>query len=224
MQAPRQKTWLNRPFHDARNGHNFLEVEQAQGAPMHAHYNSDDGIFDCPEEVLDDPNDEVGLIIFRLQHAGREHNFAFNVDMVLLQVEKLALGKATQSLSQEQFLRISGALGDAAEAGYSAPPVGLTPDQTMHGLLMLGHAIAFWHLPEVERNAKPRRRYALRNALRIFRNVLHNSCLLVDVTEEVAARSLLPVPSAIADMPAHPENLDFPSDALLGFVESFSGS
>ncbi len=190
---------------------------------MYAQDTIDNGIFDAPEEIIDDPNDEVGTIAFRLQHAGRAHDFAMNVDLVLLQVERLALAPAAKTLGQDDLIKIGDALGLAAEASYSAsPPVGLTRAQTIQGLWLLAHAIAYWNLPEDQRAAKTTQRFILRQGLRVFRNALHNSCLLADIAEAVSARSSLPIARRIADLTAKPELFDFPTDVLRGFAEAFS--
>lgn len=191
---------------------------------MHAQDISEDGVFDAPEEIIDDLNDEVGMIAFRLQHAGRAHDFARNIDLVLLQVERLVLGGAVKTLCQEDLCSINDALGLAAEAGYSTPPVGVTRDQTMLGLGLLARAVVYWALPDAQRAARTKQKFALRQGLRVFRNALHNSCLLADITDAVSASSLKPLPSHIADLATKPELLDFPTDALRGFAEAFSSA
>lgn len=189
---------------------------------MYAQNTNDDGYFDAPEQVFED--EDVSEIIFRLRHAGRAHDFAMNIDMVLLKVERLAFSDNIRPLENDDYATISRALGDAAEAGYLAPPVGLTQGQTMQGLWLLAYAFAFWNLPDDQRAAKSKWRTALRQALRIFRNAVHNSCLLAEVGQIVEARSAEPTPSLIVDIGSCPGFLEFPTETLRNFAEAFSAA
>lgn len=182
----------------------------------------DDGDFDAPEQIIDDPFDEIGHIVFHLQHAGREHDFAFVVDMVLLKVEQRALGKTVCAVSDDEQRRILDAIAEAAEAGYANPPTGLSRTQTMHGLLVLAQVVAFWHLDDQQRQARSRERTALRQALRVFRNMLHNACLLSDIAGMARGAQTEPVPSALAEALHQPGGLHFPTAMLRSFADAYT--
>jgi hypothetical protein len=189
---------------------------------VYAADSDDDWVYDSPEEVVDDPHDGIGYMVFLLEHAGRDHHFAFTIDMVLMQVERLALGKSTSQLTATDRDQVLKALALAAQAGYDQPPVGLTREQTMHGLWLMAHTVAYWRLSDEERQAQRRVGAALKQGLRVFRNKLHNTCLLEDIAQMAGPPGGEPLPSVIAELSVRPETLHLPVEALRGFASAFS--
>lgn len=158
--------------------------------------------------------DAISGIAFNLTHAGRGHDLAHDISSVLLLLEREALGKQAVQLTTHQRERIMAALNLTVEVALPTPPIGLQRPQMAAGLLLIAHTVQFWALPDEERRAKPRLARYLRDCLRIFRNALHNSCLLESTADELfAANPISGLPAALEASPTL---------ALCGFVDAFS--
>jgi hypothetical protein len=158
--------------------------------PRTNHEDGENGFFDEPSEEVDGSrhHDDIVFIENFFHHVAIGHDPAWHFSTILQTVERAALSKTSNQLGEVARDRLLEQLGRALETAWTTLPSHYHRAQLVAGVHATWQAILHWAQPDAQRSARGGYVHDIADVMRIFRNQMHNLCLLDQIAERAKKR------------------------------------